>query len=209
MTEAKQHDKDDEVRELLGGLPCPFCGGTKLHTYPGSTFRWRYAACDECGAQTGETRINTMTQPRPQAIDDAQADLLKDWNTRTVALPELQRPKDGPFAGLLESISALSREEDGGWSPDASRHLRMIQSFARMELADRVAASAIGEGSARAYYRGALDRAAYTLFTLKRYADMPQAAIDLCRTEHEAACRVLDGDGTASATPLSKEEKHD
>ena len=43
-------------------------------------------------------------------------------------------------------------------------------------------------------YRKALDRAAYALFQLKRFADMPQAAIDFCREEHAAACAVLDGD---------------
>lgn len=51
----------------------------------------------------------------------------------------------------------------------------------------------------RATYRGALDRAAYALFQLKRFADMPQAAIDFCREQHSEACRVLDGDGAVSA----------
>lgn len=40
-------------------------------------------------------------------------------------------------------------------------------------------------------YRAALDRAAYALFQLKRFARMPQAAIDFVRLEHEKACEVL------------------
>lgn len=43
--------------------------------------------------------------------------------------------------------------------------------------------------------RQALDRAAYALFQLKRFAGMPQAAIDFCREEHEKACAVLNEDG--------------
>ena len=39
----------------------------------------------------------------------------------------------------------------------------------------------------------ALNRAAYALFQLKRFVDMPQAATDFCRAEHEAACNVLNG----------------
>lgn len=42
--------------------------------------------------------------------------------------------------------------------------------------------------------QSALRRAAYALFQLKRFVDMPQAAIDFCREEHAAACAVLDGD---------------
>ena len=42
-------------------------------------------------------------------------------------------------------------------------------------------------------YKNALDRAAYALFQLKRFADMPQAAIDFCREEHAKACSVLNG----------------
>ncbi len=40
-------------------------------------------------------------------------------------------------------------------------------------------------------YRDALDKAAYALFQLKRFVDMPEAAIDFCRKEHAKACAVL------------------
>ncbi len=41
-------------------------------------------------------------------------------------------------------------------------------------------------------YRVALDRAAYALFKLKRFADMPKDAIDFCREQHAEACKTLD-----------------
>lgn len=42
--------------------------------------------------------------------------------------------------------------------------------------------------------RVALDRAAYALFQLKRFADMPKAAVEFCREAHLEACEVLDKD---------------
>lgn len=38
----------------------------------------------------------------------------------------------GPLKALIESIAKLEREEDGGWSPDASSQLRRIKVFAKM-----------------------------------------------------------------------------
>ncbi len=70
---------------ITGGsvpLPCPFCGGTSISTHEGSTFRWMYAGCDECGAQAGEVRINTMTVDRSHAIKEAQQRAIVEWNTR-------------------------------------------------------------------------------------------------------------------------------
>lgn len=74
---------DEDNRPLPGALPCPFCGGSKIASYSGSTFRWRYAACNECGAQASEIRIETIDCPRPQAIEKADRELLEAWNTRT------------------------------------------------------------------------------------------------------------------------------
>jgi hypothetical protein len=41
-----------------------------------------YAGCDECGAQAGEVRINTMTVDRSHAIKEAQQRAIVEWNTR-------------------------------------------------------------------------------------------------------------------------------
>jgi Lar family restriction alleviation protein len=75
------NDVDAETR-LRDAKPCPFCGSTNIWTYPGSTFRWRYAGCGECGAQCGEVRIDTIGIPRPQAVEEANGRLIKEWNQR-------------------------------------------------------------------------------------------------------------------------------
>jgi Lar family restriction alleviation protein len=64
--------------------PCPFCGGNKISTRQGSTFRWRLAQCDECGATSGEVRrggdLGDLTDEEWEA--PAVADALKRWNER-------------------------------------------------------------------------------------------------------------------------------
>jgi hypothetical protein len=62
--------------------PCPFCGCGTVSGYEGSTFRWWYVACDGCGAQIGETRIDTMSKPRREAIDEAHREAVEAWNMR-------------------------------------------------------------------------------------------------------------------------------
>ena len=64
-------------------LPCPFCGGRKVSVHEGSTFRWRFAACDNCGAQTGEVRCQTMGDGTKEEWE-AQAKLyaIAEWNRR-------------------------------------------------------------------------------------------------------------------------------
>lgn len=64
-------------------LPCPFCGERSVTVHEGSTFRWRLAECDACGAMAPETRIQTLgdgaaEQWEKAAYDDA----IKEWNTR-------------------------------------------------------------------------------------------------------------------------------
>jgi len=61
----------------------PFCGGTKISTHEGSTFRWLYASCDECGAQAGEVRVQTLGNGTPeQRRATAAVDALAAWNER-------------------------------------------------------------------------------------------------------------------------------
>lgn len=64
-------------------LPCPFCGGTNVSTLEGSTFRWRVAMCNECGATSGEVRKQTIGG----GTDDewtkkAHVDAIVRWNER-------------------------------------------------------------------------------------------------------------------------------
>ena len=62
-------------------MPCPFCGKDEISVHEGSTFRWVYAACDNCGAQAGEVRVNTMI-PKAEAAPEADKRALAEWNKR-------------------------------------------------------------------------------------------------------------------------------
>jgi hypothetical protein len=64
-------------------LPCPFCGHKgPLTFYDGSTFRWLLPCCSNCGATTGEVRIDTMNANRDAAMEDAKRRGIIEWNTR-------------------------------------------------------------------------------------------------------------------------------
>lgn len=65
--------------------PCPFCGGKTVTAYEGSTFRWVYVACDECGAQTGEVRRQTIGVTPEESWPVAVAKAIAEWNTRVDA----------------------------------------------------------------------------------------------------------------------------
>ena len=63
--------------------PCPFCGHVGVTVHDGSTFRWRYASCDACGAQAPEVRVQTLGADERDAWEAAaEADAVKEWNTR-------------------------------------------------------------------------------------------------------------------------------
>lgn len=64
-------------------LPCPFCGCTEIKVHEGTTFRWRIVQCDDCGAQSGEVRVQTLgdgTQTQWEA--DAREKAIAAWNER-------------------------------------------------------------------------------------------------------------------------------
>ena len=66
-------------------LPCPFCGGEDIDVAEGTTFRWRQARCRECGASSGEVRIQTFgdgTSDQWEAA--AESDAFTAWNQRTI-----------------------------------------------------------------------------------------------------------------------------
>lgn len=66
-------------------LPCPFCGSTQINTEEGSTFRWMVAYCEECGAQSGEVRTQTIGEgTREEWQDRGRADAIREWNKRTM-----------------------------------------------------------------------------------------------------------------------------
>jgi transcription elongation factor Elf1 len=64
-------------------LPCPFCGCAEVTVQQGSTFRWLIAACQGCGAQSGEVRVQTMGAGTPSEWADAgEALTIAEWNKR-------------------------------------------------------------------------------------------------------------------------------
>jgi hypothetical protein len=64
-------------------LPCPFCGSSKVSVEEGSTFRWVFAMCDECGAQAGEVRKKITDEGTPEEREaDANYRAISEWNTR-------------------------------------------------------------------------------------------------------------------------------
>jgi len=83
-------------------LPCPFCGSTSIsEPQEGSTFRWRYLACNECGAQCGEERIQTLGDGTNEEWDaNVYARLIESWNRR--ASPQVP-PRDDPLPALKVS----------------------------------------------------------------------------------------------------------
>lgn len=63
--------------------PCPFCAGIGVTIHEGSTFRWRFAACDNCGAQAPDVRVQTMGDGSPAKWElEASDRALEEWNKR-------------------------------------------------------------------------------------------------------------------------------
>lgn len=85
LARVKEHLAQQKARkeEAMTAKPCPFCGGSRVSVREGSTFRWLYASCDECGAQAGEVRVQTLgegTNEQWRAV--GEADAMEAWNTR-------------------------------------------------------------------------------------------------------------------------------
>jgi len=65
-------------------LPCPFCGCARVSFHPGFNFRWIVLSCDGCGANCGETRVQTSgSGTQYEWLDNAKQRAMVGWNTRT------------------------------------------------------------------------------------------------------------------------------
>lgn len=83
--------------ELKAALPCPFCGYESVSVIEGSTFRWRLAECSNCGARSGEVRIQTLGDgTREHWEDDAKNDAIAEWNKRAAIANEPAEPTQEP-----------------------------------------------------------------------------------------------------------------
>jgi Lar family restriction alleviation protein len=59
--------------------PCPFCGETSVTVEEGTTFRWRIAVCNACGAQGPEVR---RTENLAAAATESNYRAVEAWNVR-------------------------------------------------------------------------------------------------------------------------------
>jgi Lar family restriction alleviation protein len=65
--------------------PCPFCGHVGVSICEGSTFRWRVAECNDCGAIGPEERIQTTGNGTPDEWEEnVRGRVIETWNTRAI-----------------------------------------------------------------------------------------------------------------------------
>ena len=87
-------------------MPCPWCGDTDVKVIQGSTFRWRVAQCQTCGAQTGDVRAKTSGEGNLIEWEaTAKAAALEEWNTRCAhtqaCLNVVEERHNAKFTGQL------------------------------------------------------------------------------------------------------------
>lgn len=80
------------ILDTVEPLPCPFCGSKLFEVGEGSTFRWRVPSCGECGATSGEVRIDTLSDKTQEQKElECRQRAIEQWNTRA----ELRRMAEG------------------------------------------------------------------------------------------------------------------
>ena len=83
VLEAMGYELEQAEQEPVDGvLPCPFCGDNQPTVFEGSTFRWRVAVCNNCGAYAPEVRHDTLAEDQKQAGIESDAAAIVAWNTR-------------------------------------------------------------------------------------------------------------------------------
>ena len=91
---------------MLELKPCPFCGGTNIQAVEGSTHRWGYLACNDCGGNRGDCRKADIALPASH--DTNCTAFAADWNARTSAGQSLvQRGRVLPLPGSTEAAAML------------------------------------------------------------------------------------------------------
>ncbi len=73
----------NEQNHAAALLPCPFCGSANIIILKGSSYRWGYYACNNCGANKGDCRKKAPTLPMEHPINAERFAL--DWNDRLAA----------------------------------------------------------------------------------------------------------------------------
>jgi Lar family restriction alleviation protein len=68
---------------MIEPLPCPFCGKVGVDICETTTFRWRVAQCQHCGAQGAEIRVQTLGEGTKEEWEaQAREDAIEEWNRR-------------------------------------------------------------------------------------------------------------------------------
>ena len=109
-------------------MPCPFCGKTGISHHEGSTFRWMVTECDYCGAQCGETRIDTLNMERDAAIEDAKKRAVIEWNTRAALEAAVDELTAGEPVARVRVWTKNSR-----FTGEAEKHVELIDWLDPME----------------------------------------------------------------------------
>lgn len=86
-------------------LACPFCGSHDIAVVETSTFRWRAATCNGCGALGPDVRIQT-----------AGSGTKDEWERRAHegAIVEWNRRSNAPIEATRFSAVASDAELEGG-----------------------------------------------------------------------------------------------
>ena len=111
-----------EQEPVDGVLPCPFCGDNQPTVFEGSTFRWRVAVCNNCGAYAPEVRHDTLAEDQKQAGIESDAAAIVAWNTRAAPV----RTKDLTDDEIL--AIAIQYDAEGGIS-DVEYGRRVIAAY--------------------------------------------------------------------------------
>jgi len=83
-------EEQAEQEPVDGVLPCPFCGDNQPTVFEGSTFRWRVAVCNNCGAYAPEARHDTLAEDQKQAGIESDAAAITAWNTRAAPVEPVE-----------------------------------------------------------------------------------------------------------------------
>lgn len=91
---------------MLDLKPCPFCSGTNIHAVEGSTHRWGYLECNDCGGNRGDCRKADISLPASHETN--RVAFAADWNARTLAVQlSSQTSRVLPHPGSTEAAAML------------------------------------------------------------------------------------------------------
>jgi hypothetical protein len=101
------------AEKALEPLPCPFCGGHEVTIVEGGSFRWRLAQCCNCGAQSGEVRVQTLGDGTKEEWEaQAERNAIAEWNTRAALAAPQELPPEMIEAGYIAMYRAVTGDTE-------------------------------------------------------------------------------------------------